>query len=76
MALPPVRLSPFTTAHVCHGQIALRPSSIPKECESFKICYVRSMKSSCCQYIRLQQPVQAVQAHTDDGHKDTPQWRL
>ena len=64
MALPPVRLSPFITAHVCHGQIALQPSTKPRQCESFKMLYAQTVKSSCCQGMRLQQPVQAVQAHT------------
>ena len=64
MALPPVRLSPFTAAHACHGQRALQPSSIPRQYKSFRICYLQTIKRSCCQCIRLQQPVQAVQAHT------------
>ena len=63
MALPPVKLSPFTTAHVCHGQIALQPSSIPRQCKSFKIRHTQTMKSSCCSFIRVLQPVPAVQAH-------------
>lgn len=64
MALPPVRLSPFATAHPCQGQTALQLSSTTRQYKSFRRIYAQTIKSSCCQSILLQQPVQAVQAHT------------